>query len=785
MNSGKRAVKPSAPGLALSFAIGSAAVLIPFATPSKARAVVEPVLISSDEVSSGPRWMFGIGEIPKVPGIVGQLSQIKKAQLDGDLKKCVQLVHAARGKAKSLQGWLAVIELDCVGRMPASVATSDTIHKALRSVDQHSEWLFVGPQAALLRQAYVKAAFNALEQDTKTNRARAWSLIDRLREMDSYMDQKTEGKLWRAAGEVAFAQQKTEAARDLLRRSLAQSASEETRARLNSVEAILRGQDKAPAGPESGAASGVKSTASPGAASNLEASGPELELEDRVTMALKGGDLVGAVSDAAKLIREFPGGTRAKWATDRIFEAFMNVSDRTDSKNLLLREQMLKQMESVDADRLAEWSRLLYNRGLYEDSLQLGRKSLETLKGVRATKVLETTGEAAIGADQFDAAIELFTTLNTQHAGTPAAREALLRIGLLHVRQGKHEQAVADLERLLAFPQTENLELTARYWLWRSLQKMKSDRADAAADEMMKRFPFSYYGLRARFERNGGILEWKTDAALKKAKVESKIWLTSGERLAWEKAQLLIKAGWLDEAQAELRELPAPVQAEDKAVRALLWAAASQYGTASKLANEAWDEKSELRRSPFTRSVFPMDFQPLISTQASARKLDRYLVAGLIKQESAYNARAVSPANAFGLMQLVGPTAREAALDLRLGRVLVPDDLFQPQTNIKLGTYYLSRLVTKYQGTVPLALASYNAGQGRIDRWLKSRQSSLKSLVGSRSSAPEDELWIDELPYAETSYYVKAILRNILLYRVLDQGRVEVANPVWAFDSGS
>jgi soluble lytic murein transglycosylase len=227
-----------------------------------------------------------------------------------------------------------------------------------------------------------------------------------------------------------------------------------------------------------------------------------------------------------------------------------------------------------------------------------------------------------------------------------------------------------------------------------------------------------------------------------------------------------------------LGQLPAPVRAEDKAVRALAWSAAAGFVKASKLANEAWDEKPELRRSPFVEAAFPHEFVHLIQAQAENRKLDSALVKALIKQESGYHVKAVSSSNALGLMQMIPPTAKEIAGDLKLGQLQLPDALFEPARNIQMGTYYLSRMVSKYQGYVPLALAAYNAGPGRMDRWIRARPS-LKDLTSIRTSSADDELWIDEIPYWETSFYVKAILRNQLLYKLLASGRVEVPNPVW------
>ena len=129
-------------------------------------------------------------------------------------------------------------------------------------------------------------------------------------------------------------------------------------------------------------------------------------------------------------------------------------------------------------------------------------------------------------------------------------------------------------------------------------------------------------------------------------------------------------------------------------------------------------------------------------------------------------------------MQMIPPTAREIAQDLKLGPLKLPDDMFNAKRNIEMGTYYLARMISRNSGNVPLGLANYNAGPARMDRWLRTRVS-LKTLASSKSSAADDEIWIDEIPYTETCFYVKAILRNLMLYRLLDQGRVVMPDPIW------
>jgi soluble lytic murein transglycosylase len=749
-------------------------VLLPIFISTVASAALESMTISSDEVVQAPRWIYGVGQPPKsLVGVPGLLASVKVAQTQKDWATCVRQAKAARPKAKSLLAWLAVFEIDCGSQMKPSPDQATALWSSLDWANKNSEWMLIGPQASRLRTVVLKGYLVVLEQDTKSNRNRAWTAVERLQGLSTYSDSDSRAAMWKAAGELAFIQQKLEAASDFFNRSLEEQDSDEVRSRLNVIQAARGGNLD-----EVRAALEKKDSKPASSASALDASKEELELVDRATKALKQGDVVSAMQDASKIIREYPGSVRAKWASDRIVDAIVNLSDKTDTKSQSVREQIVKSVQGADPTRLAEWARLLFNKGQYADSLNLAERSLRDMLGADRTKVLEIASEAAIATDDEKLARTFIQELIDKHSGQKASREAMLRSGLLFYRTGMYAQAIADLERAIALPIDESQKVVAQYWLWRSLQKNKSDRADRAADDLMTKFPFSYYGLRARFERNSGVLEFKPE----KKETRSKIWFTSRERVAWEKIQLLLKAGWLEEAQAELKELPNPLKADDKAVRSLIWASAAGYVTASRLANAAWDENPEFRRPPFTDAAFPREFSDFVKAQAQTRKIDPDLVRGLIKQESSFNVKAVSTSNAMGLMQMIPPTAKEIAQELKLGTLNLPDDMYQPARNVQMGTYYLSRMIERYDGSVPLALAAYNAGPYRIDKWLAARPS-LKNLRGLKSSKPDDELWIDELPYDETSFYVKAILRNLLLYKALDQGRVEIPEPVWSYKS--
>ncbi len=131
---------------------------------------------------------------------------------------------------------------------------------------------------------------------------------------------------------------------------------------------------------------------------------------------------------------------------------------------------------------------------------------------------------------------------------------------------------------------------------------------------------------------------------------------------------------------------------------------------------------------------------------------DPILVKSLIRQESAFNPTARSRARAFGLMQLIYPTAK-------IFGVKKPRDLLRPDVNIRAGTKFLNQLIQEF-GSVEMALAAYNAGPEVVHEWKK------------RYPTDNMDLFVEMIPYTETREYVRLIHRNYRIYQSLLQPEI-------------
>ena len=160
-----------------------------------------------------------------------------------------------------------------------------------------------------------------------------------------------------------------------------------------------------------------------------------------------------------------------------------------------------------------------------------------------------------------------------------------------------------------------------------------------------------------------------------------------------------------------------------------------------------------LNAKNITRFFYPINYEPVINKYSEEYSLDPYLVTAVIKAESNFNTYARSNKDAFGLMQITKETAEW--ISGKLSAPEMTENLSEPETNIRMGCFYLDYLMKMYDGNVKNALCAYNAGFSVVNRWLDDKEFS------------PDGINLSKIPYRETELYVTRVLNNRRIYDIL------------------
>ncbi|MBV9403888.1 MAG: transglycosylase SLT domain-containing protein, partial [Acidobacteriaceae bacterium] len=321
------------------------------------------------------------------------------------------------------------------------------------------------------------------------------------------------------------------------------------------------------------------------------------------------------------------------------------------------------------------------------------------------------------------------------------------------------------------YPASDDVN-NALYFLGR-LEERKNDLASARAcyDELVKRFPNTYYAVVTRERLKDPGMQAATPSQVMLDFLHSIAWpprpefpsFEPGEtaRIRLNRAQLLQLTGLTDFAEGEMKwgarqdgeqenvyayELAKSAIDRDAPDQALHYIKAYAPGYLFMPLDEA-----PLR---FWELAFPIPYRNTIVVYSRQQSLDPFLVSALIRQESEFNAKIISHANAYGLMQLLPSTGRQLARHFGVRR-LNSAQLLTVDRNIQLGTYFFRNLLDSYAGQLEIALASYNAGPGRANLW--------------RTWGPfrEPAEFIETVPFHETRGYIQIVLRNEDVYRRL------------------
>ncbi len=149
------------------------------------------------------------------------------------------------------------------------------------------------------------------------------------------------------------------------------------------------------------------------------------------------------------------------------------------------------------------------------------------------------------------------------------------------------------------------------------------------------------------------------------------------------------------------------------------------------------------------KNIYTKQYEECIYKCSEECEIDPLLVLAIIRVESNFKKDSVSLSQAKGLMQLMDSTADELATKLNMNEDY---DIFNAETNIELGTTYMSNLLTYYNNNLYLALAAYNAGIGNVNKWIE------------KGTIKKDGSDIENIPFKETRNYVRKVLRDYRIY---------------------
>ncbi|HXW55404.1 MAG TPA: transglycosylase SLT domain-containing protein [Candidatus Cybelea sp.] len=488
---------------------------------------------------------------------------------------------------------------------------------------------------------------------------------------------------------------------------------------------------------------------------------PAIPIDQQKTHAdilFEAKDWADARNEYSKILLDL-NGVDAERARLRIIEcAAQMASSPTDLAALQLSDP------DVDAERFYSLAQIY--RSLMQDSEMSAAVEAAVARAPQsrwtALALMTAGNEFWVELDR-DRAAGFYKRLEEGFPTSPEATPAEWRVAWVSVLKRQPEASDLLTEHIHRFP-TSPFVPDALYWLGRlSEEAAKPALARSYYEKLAERFPENYFetaaDARLRVLGQGASEDPNVLAEIPPPpavpKMSDAVSAAARERKA--RADALRSIAFDDSAELELRA----AYAATGDPRLLLEAAqaavdAGHLGEAIVAVRQVFPQ---LESRPFANvprevwlTAYAMPFKSSIRLWSTRAGVDPMLVAGLIRQESAFEREAHSNRNAMGLMQLEPKTARLMAHE---SRIRYSDErLFDPDYNVRLGTMYLAGLRKQF-GSVESALAAYNAGEDRVTAW----------TAGQTYREPAE--FVDSIPFTETREYVEIVSRNAEIYHRL------------------
>ncbi len=450
-----------------------------------------------------------------------------------------------------------------------------------------------------------------------------------------------------------------------------------------------------------------------------------------------------------------------------VFRIYKSTQNKPDQWNLIERwgKWIQSQKKTTDFDNwLNEWAIL---KARWQWTNDQTNKAVSTLQSYLAKSKKDSLREEASYTlarifderKDYEKAKSLYKKSHDQspikNTSTIKSKNSLFEKNLwslawLEYKNGKYESARDELKEIVVKLDGDS---DAKYLYWLAQCYLKLGKEDLFKDELLKlrkKEPLSFYTLLSYKDLKEPIpLLKKSSLSNKREFLIENLKNTLSEKEYLEIVWLIsldqseVLQGWAKLLEKEVPDNYLPIL--------LLY---SQSGQFQNLLNSVQslnsDQKNTITYS-FPELLFPKPFFEDVQKNSQLRSVSMSFIYSIMRQESAFNPYARSPVDALGLLQLMPSLAKR----LSVGEpVTLRDefDLYDPKTNIFLGTKELKNLLTTHQNRYIPSIAGYNASSAVYKGWVQFR---------NRENALE---FIEEIPYEETRTYIKLIIRNMIFY---------------------
>jgi soluble lytic murein transglycosylase len=463
-----------------------------------------------------------------------------------------------------------------------------------------------------------------------------------------------------------------------------------------------------------------------------------------------------AVEMQAEWLKMFPGSLRAARIESSMVQHLYSLRANDEARAAAARFLAIHRGTAAASDVVITIFRLDVREGRTPD-VEWGGRSIMNGKVVGATLndrqgAARLLAEYLVSVGQPVKALAVYDELLKMTTARGARVDVLWRTAIASLRAGSRARAIKELEQVLRLKPDSETERAATFWL--AYAQDASGLKDAAKSHwasLVKRFPYTYYGIRAATRIGASLPE--PSLAFPDLTLSDTV-MAHPEYTA---AVLLARAGLVSDAAEYARRLNAAFR-RDEAV-ALFAARASEaagdHSSSSTLMSSYFGPYLQQPASnlpdDFWSLAYPRAYWTAVSAAAARHDVDPLLMLGLARQESHFDHNARSPVGAIGLFQVMPYTAAE--LDPAFSNPAELERLVQPEVSAELAAKLLASLRLRYQGQLAPTIASYNADKDRVKVWWDAAK-----------GLPE-ELFIDSIPYQQTRAYVRQVLTNYGMYQ--------------------